>query len=70
MGFPAGLRALTHRDVRLFVTGPIGSFLMDGAAEWFGPADAYAVGGGLGPASVLGLMLVWRRGHAQANAQT
>ncbi|HTX53550.1 MAG TPA: MFS transporter [Candidatus Baltobacteraceae bacterium] len=43
---------------------PIGSFLMGGIAEWFGISAAYAVGGGIGLACVLGLMVVWWRASA------
>jgi predicted MFS family arabinose efflux permease len=45
---------------------PIGSLLMGSIAEWFGISAAYAVGGGIGLACVLGLMVAWWRASARA----
>jgi len=41
---------------------PLGSLLVGAIAEWLGASMAYALGGGLGVACVLGLGLLWRRG--------
>jgi MFS family permease len=40
---------------------PIGSLLVGTIAEWFGVSIAYALGGGLGVACVLGLGALWQR---------
>ena len=43
---------------------PLGSLFVGTIAEWFGVAAAYAAGGGVALASILGLGLLWRRGRA------
>jgi MFS family permease len=40
---------------------PLGSLLVGTIAEWFGVSIAYALGGGLGVACVLGLTVLWQR---------
>ena len=43
---------------------PIGSLFVGTIAEWFGVAAAYAAGGGVGLACVVGLGLMWKRVRA------
>jgi hypothetical protein len=40
---------------------PLGSLLVGTIAEWLGVSTAYALGGGLGMACVLGLGVLWQR---------
>ncbi len=42
---------------------PLGSLFVGSIAEWFGVAAAYAIGGGVALASIVGLGLLWRRGQ-------
>ena len=46
---------------------PIGSLFVGTIAEWFGVAAAYAAGGGVGLACVVGLGLMWKRGRARSD---
>ena len=40
---------------------PLGALFVGTIAEWFGVAAAYAAGGGMGLACILGLALMWKR---------
>jgi len=42
---------------------PLGSLFVGTIAGWFGVAAAYAMGGGVALASIVGLGLLWRRGR-------
>ena len=46
---------------------PIGSLFVGTIAEWFGVAAAYAAGGGVGLACIVGLGLMWKRGRARSD---
>ena len=46
---------------------PIGSLFVGTIAEWFGVAVAYAAGGGVGLACIVGLGLMWKRGRARSD---
>jgi len=46
---------------------PLGSLFVGTIAEWFGISAAYAAGGGMGLACVLGLGLMWKRGRARSD---
>jgi MFS family permease len=43
---------------------PLGSLFVGTIADWFGVAAAYAMGGGVALACIVGLGLLWRRGRA------